>query len=189
MALDSLDNEAANTHWLDFLDKFDLVKTAYHEAAHTVVGYRLRDKLNRKVIGTCIYPQKTTDTLRRGATTFDKAQNPENQTQAQAELAMIFAGYLNEPTIDLSKIEVNGLGGELGGDDENDINKIIRKWFMGTNKTRQRAVKEASREATWSQQQDAISSLARVLLLEPTLELDEQAVQEFLSSRPELNGN
>jgi hypothetical protein len=63
----------------------------------------------------------------------------------------------------------------------------MTKWFMGTKKTRQRAMEEATREATWVGQRDAISALARILLLEPTLELDEQAAFRFLSNRPELS--
>jgi uncharacterized protein YdiU (UPF0061 family) len=196
-ALDSEDIKVANTNWHEFNEIFEQVKTAYHEAAHAVVGYRLKSKLNRKILRVCINFQKAVEIgLETGFVEFEKPVDPHNQIEAQAKLAVILAGYLNEPIFkpENSSFQLDEdipsfqLGGIIPEGDEKQKARIIRHWFPKTA-ARERAMEEATREATWSQQQDAISALARVLLLEPELELNEQAAQEFLSSRPELNGN
>jgi hypothetical protein len=187
-ALDFANSEAVEKYWLEFMKKFMQVKTAYHEAAHAVVGYRLRNPLNRKILRICIDAQKAEYLgLVAGFVEFENLGELQNRTEAQAKLAMILAGYLNEPYIESEDGSIK-IGGSIGPNDGDTIQKdeIMAKWFMGTKKTRQRAMEEATREATWVGQRDAITALARTLLLEPTLELNEQAAYEFLSNRPEL---
>jgi hypothetical protein len=189
-ALDSGNHEATFEYWQKFFDKYEQIRVAYHEAAHAVVGYRLKNNFNRRILRVSVNAQiAKARGVGIGFVDFE-GPDPQNKTEAQAQLARVLTGYLNEPSI---KTEVMDLGGDIENStdakeysDAKQRDDILTKWFFETENARLLVMGEATREATWVGQRTAISALARILLLEPTLELDEQAAYEFLSNRPEL---
>jgi hypothetical protein len=106
-ALDSGNHETAFEYWQKFFDKYEQIRVAYHEAAHAVVGYRLKSKFNRKILRVCINAQTAKARgLYLGFVDFENIE-PKKQIEAQANLAIILAGCLNEPHVE------NNLGGKI----------------------------------------------------------------------------